>query len=128
MDHLGKRRSKNKPLIPAWESGGIDELTSHRPTTITYPPSGDDTRAKDEEAGYSSVTRFSAVPLKLRKNSDEDNVSYAFALSRYVASLARENRTAEILALYSGEINKYHDEKGIYEQRLYWLGDTDVVE
>src|SRR5262245_39353659 len=128
MDHLGKRRSKNKPLIPAWESGGIDELTSHRPTTITYPPSGDDTGAKDEEAGYSRVTRFSAVPLKLRKNADEDDVSYAFVLSRYVASLARENRTAEILALYSGEINKYPDEQGLYEQRLQWLGKTNLVE
>jgi cellulose synthase operon protein C len=128
MDHLGRRRSKARPLIPAWESGGIDELTSHRPTTITYPPGGDDTGAKDEEAGYSRMTRFGAVPLKLRKKADEDGVSYAFVLSRYVASLARENRTAEILALYSGEINKYPDEQGLYEQRLQWLGQTNLVE
>src|SRR5262245_49485011 len=128
MDRLGKRRGKDRPLIPAWESGGIDELASHRPTTITYPPGGDDTGAKDEEAGYSRVTRFGAVPLKLRKNADEDGVSYAFVLSRYVASLARENRTAEILALYSGEINKYPDEQGLYEQRLRWLGQTNLVE
>jgi tetratricopeptide (TPR) repeat protein len=128
MDHLGKRRSKDKPLIPAWESGGIDELTSHRPTTIAYPPGGDDTAAKDGEAGSSRMTRFGAVPLKLRKKADEDGVSYAFVLSRYVASLARENRTAEILALYSGEINKYPDEQGLYEQRLQWLGQTNLLE
>jgi tetratricopeptide (TPR) repeat protein len=128
MDHLGRRRSKARPLIPARESGGIDELTSYRPTTITYPPGGDDTGAKDEEAGYSRMTRFGAVPLKLRKNADEDGVSYAFVLSRFVASLARENRTAEILALYSGEINKYPDEQGLYEQRLQWLGQTNLVE
>src|SRR5262245_16267554 len=128
MDRLGKRRSKDRPLIPAWEPGGIEELTSHRPTTITYPPGGDDKGAKDEEGGYSRMTRFGAVPLKLKKNADEDGVSYAFVLSRYVASLARENRTAEILALYSGEINKYPDEQGLYEQRLQWLGQTNLVE
>jgi len=128
MDHLGKRRSKDKPLIPAWESGGIDELTSHRPTTITYPASPGDAGAAGDDGGYSRMTRFSAVPLKLRKKADEDDVSYAFVLSRYVASLARENRTAEILALYSGEINKYPDEQGLYEQRLQWLGQTNLVE
>jgi thioredoxin-like negative regulator of GroEL len=128
MDHLGKRRGKEKPqrnLIPAWESGGIDELTSHRPTTITYPPNSGNA---DEEEGYSRVTRFSAVPLKLRKRADEDGVSYAMVLSRQVASLARENRTAEILALYSSEIDKYPDEQGLYEQRLQWLGQTNLVE
>src|SRR5262245_36564035 len=128
MDHLGKRRGKDKPLLPASGAGASDELTAHPPTTITYPPGGDDTGAKDEEAGNSSATQLSVVPLKLRKDADEDAVSYAFTLSRYVASLARENRTAEILALYSGEINKYPDEQGLYEQRLQWLGQTNLIE
>lgn len=128
MDHLSRRRSKDKPLIPAWESGGVDELTSLRPTTITYPPSPGDAVTTGDEEGYSRVTRFSAVPLKLRKKADEDVVSYAFVLSRNVASLARENRTAEILALYSGEIGKYPDEQGLYEQRLQWLGQTNLIE
>ncbi len=129
MDHLGKRRSKDKPqqaLMPVWEAGSIDELTSQRPMTITYPPSAGDT--EEDEEGYSRATRFSAAPLKLRKKADEDGVSYALVLSRYVASLARENRTAEILALYSSEINKYPDEQGLYEQRLQWLGQTNLVE
>ncbi|MGH9752027.1 MAG: tetratricopeptide repeat protein, partial [Blastocatellia bacterium] len=125
MDHLGRRRSKDKPLMPVWEARS-DDLTSYRPTTITYPPSAGGADA--EEEGYSRVTRFSAVPLKLRKKTDEDSISYAFVLSRYVASLARENRTAEILALYSNEINKYPDEQGLYEQRLQWLGQTNLVE
>src|SRR5262249_42448146 len=44
MDHLGKRRDKDKSqpapqtLMPVWETDGIDELTSHRPMTISYPP------------------------------------------------------------------------------------------
>ncbi|HKC88325.1 MAG TPA: hypothetical protein VKG02_20230, partial [Blastocatellia bacterium] len=131
MDHLGQRRAKEKPqhvLMPVWEAGGIDELTSHRPATITYPPGAGEADADEDEPGYSRVTRFKAVPLKLRKKADEDTVSYAFVLSRYVASLARENRVSEILALYSNEIKKYPDEQGLYEQQLQWLGQTNLVE
>jgi tetratricopeptide (TPR) repeat protein len=129
MDHLGERRGKDKPqrnLAPVLEAGGIDDLTSHRPMTITYPPTEDGADA--EWQGTSRVMRISAVPLKLRKKAEEDHISYALVLSRYVASLARENRTAEILALYSSEINKYPDEQGLYEQRLQWLGQTNLVE
>src|SRR5262249_22508264 len=122
IDRLGKRRSKDRPLIPTWESARIDEVCTPRPTMITARSGSDSTGAKDEQAGYARMTRSGAVRLKLRKNADEDGVSYAFVLSRYVASLAREYRTAEILALYSGEINKYPDEQGLYEQRLQWLG------
>lgn len=128
MDYLGKRRGKGKPLMPVWEAGGIDELTSHRPMTISYSPGGYEAPAEFGEEEYSRVARFSAVPLKLRKKTDEDSTSYALVLSRYVASLARENRIAEILALYSNEIAKYPDEQGLYEQRLQWLGQTNLVE
>ncbi|MGH9768047.1 MAG: hypothetical protein ACREAB_11485, partial [Blastocatellia bacterium] len=131
MDHLGKVRGKEKPqqaLMPVWEASGIDELTSHRPTTITYPPSDGDAGAEEAEEGYSRVTRFSAVSLKLRKKAGADSTSYALVLSRYVASLARENRTAEILALYSNEVKKYPDEQGLHEQMLQWLGQTNLVE
>jgi predicted Zn-dependent protease len=123
MDHLGKRRSKDKPLTPVWGVGD-DELTLHRPLTITYPPNAGDA----DEQGNSGANRINVAPLKLRKKADEDGVSYAHVLSRYVASLARENRTAEILALYSSEINKYPDDQGLYEQRLRWLGQTNLVE
>src|SRR5262245_52791205 len=128
MDHLGKRRGTDKPLMPASAAGAGEEMTAHLPTTNAYPRTVHDTGAKDEESGNSSATQLSAVSLKLRKDADEDAVSYAFTLSRYVASLARENRTAEILALYSGEINKYPDEQGLYEQRLQWLGQTNLIE
>ena len=129
MDHLGKRRSKDKPqqaLMPVWEASGIDELTSHRPETITYPPGEGD--PDSEERGNPSVMRINAVPLKLRKNADEDGASYALVLSRYVASLARENRMDEVLALYEQEIKKYPEEQGLYEQMLQWLGQTNLVE
>ncbi len=128
MDHLGKQKSKDKPLMPAWpmrEDGGIDELTSHRPMTISYPPQSYNA---DDEGGDHEYTRFRAIPMKLRKKADEAGLGYALVLSRHVASLARENRTAEILALYSNEIKKYPDEQGLYEQMLQWLGQTNLVE
>src|SRR5262245_31667304 len=128
MDRLGQRRTKDKPLMPVWEPGGIDELTSHRPTTITYPPRAGDAETEGDEPGYSRMTRFSAVPLKLRKKADEDGASYALVLSRYVASLAQENLMDRILALYSNEIKKYPEEQGLYEQMLQWLGQTNLVE
>ncbi|MGH9836373.1 MAG: hypothetical protein ACRD9Y_25400, partial [Blastocatellia bacterium] len=125
MDRLGKQRKKDKPLMPTWAASGIDELTSHRPMTITYP--SNNSAASDEDEGYFRVTRFCPVPLKARK-FDEETVNYALVLSRYVASLARENRTADILALYANEIKKYPDEQGLYEQSLQWLGQTNLVE
>ena len=130
MDRLGKSRGKDKSLIPVWAGGGAD-LTSQRPVTISYPPSPGDTGAEDEEEGSSRVTRFRSVPLKLRKktdDADEGGVSYAMVLSRYVASLARENRTGDIPVLYSSEIGKYPDEQGLYEQRLQWLGQTNLLD
>jgi tetratricopeptide (TPR) repeat protein len=130
MDRLGKGRAKDKPLIDVSAGGGAD-LTSQRPATISYPPSAGATGAEGEEDGSSRVTRFRSVPLRLSKKTDEADdggVSYATVLSRYVASLAREDRTADILALYSNEINKYPDEQGLYEQRLQWLGQTNLLD
>jgi tetratricopeptide (TPR) repeat protein len=57
-----------------------------------------------------------------------DSVDYATVLARYVASLDKENRQPEILALYSAEIKKYGNEQGLYEQMLQWLGQTNMVE
>jgi tetratricopeptide (TPR) repeat protein/Flp pilus assembly protein TadD len=144
MDRMGARQDKDKPLMPTWGPGGVDELTAHRPLTVNYPPrdrgvsfgeeegveeeaeqeEGDD----DQEDGYSRATRFRPIPMRLKIKADDGSVSYAFVLSRYVASLARENRTAEILALYSNEIKKYPDAQGLYEQMLQWLGQTNLVE
>jgi tetratricopeptide (TPR) repeat protein len=56
------------------------------------------------------------------------NVTYSDVLARYVASLAGENRTEDILALYAGEIKKYPGEQGLYEQMLQWLGQTNLFD
>jgi tetratricopeptide (TPR) repeat protein len=56
------------------------------------------------------------------------SVDYATVLERYVSALAKDNRTSDILALYSAEIKKYPDEPALYEQMLQWLGQTNLVE
>jgi tetratricopeptide (TPR) repeat protein len=55
-------------------------------------------------------------------------VTYADVRARAVASLAKENRTDDVLALYAGEIKKYPNEQGLYEQMLQWLGQTNLFE
>ncbi|HWW76229.1 MAG TPA: hypothetical protein VNZ44_12580, partial [Pyrinomonadaceae bacterium] len=55
-------------------------------------------------------------------------VTYTDVLARYVASLAKENRTEDVLALYAGEIRKHLEEQGLYEQMLQWLGQTNLFE
>jgi tetratricopeptide (TPR) repeat protein len=123
MDRLGKRGGDGKKLVPVASDGaGVEELTSQSPATITYPP------AAGDNEGIPRLASFSAARLRLRKKTDEGDVSYATVLARHVASLARENRTADILALYSNEIDKYPDEQGLYEQRLQWLGQTNLVD
>lgn len=75
----------------------------------------------EQRAAAQSSDSETAQPLRPR-------VVYGDVLERYVASLAAENRTAEILALYSGEIKKYPSEGALYEQLLQWLGQTNLVE
>jgi len=60
-----------------------------------------------------------------RANSE---ITYAEVLEKSVASLARENKTPEILALYSAEIAKYPDEEWLYERRLAWLEKTNLID
>ncbi|HEX8566686.1 MAG TPA: tetratricopeptide repeat protein [Pyrinomonadaceae bacterium] len=55
-------------------------------------------------------------------------ITYADVLEKLVASLANEKKTAEILAVYSNEIQKYPDEEWLYEQRLAWLEQTNLIE
>ena len=60
-----------------------------------------------------------------RKNAP---VIYSDVLAKLVASLAAENKTAEILELYSVEIARHPDEQWLYEQRLDWLEQTNLTD
>jgi len=58
----------------------------------------------------------------------ENQIFYRDTLEKYVNSLAREKRTAEILALYSREISKYPNQEWLYEEQLEWLRQTNLAE
>ncbi|HEX3230194.1 MAG TPA: tetratricopeptide repeat protein, partial [Pyrinomonadaceae bacterium] len=126
------------------------EPTAVKPA-VSYEPSAwnvgisipDETsRAADDDSSnvrysnsqYPDYLAISDSALNFRKKGSKpstakpDSVDYATVLARYVASLDKENRQPEILALYSAEIKKYGNEQGLYEQMLQWLGQTNMVE
>ena len=154
MDQLGKKRRSGSALVPSSQSAFGDaaqsetlnffsEPTEVKPSPISYPPASNpginipDENGAATEADYYYYRRpsqyhdYMPAPHKGPASSAKQqasSVDYSTVLERYVASLARENRTAEILALYSGEIKKYPDEQGLYERMLQWLGQTNLVE
>jgi cellulose synthase operon protein C len=130
---------------------GIDSEPTEIKPAVNYEPSAwnvginipDETsRATDDDSSnarysnsqypdYLAVSNSSQNSRKKGSkpsNAQPDSVDYATVLARYVASLDKENRTPEILALYAAEIKKYGDEQGLYEQMLQWLGQTNMVE
>ena len=75
------------------------------------------------------LTRASSKPQRnSAETKDLEDVTYASVLERFVASLAKEKRNDDILALYASEMKKYPDEQGLYEQMLQWLGQTNLFE
>lgn len=156
LDHLGKRRKKGVPLVPSsaqpQTSSGADgqvaalavdsEPTTIKPSIGAYPPGSNpgieipaEGNANDDsgfsESSYTDFLGSSDHPSNVsddQPTSAGSTVDYATVLARYVASLNKENRGQDILALYSAEIKKYGDEQGLYEQMLQWLGQTNMTE
>lgn len=59
---------------------------------------------------------------------ENEKITYGEVLEKYVSSLAAEEKTLEILALYSAEISKYPDEEKLYELRLSRLVQNDIAD
>lgn len=130
LDHLGKQRKADQPLIPV---SGSEEPTNAAPPTIPYPPNTNygyshSDELEVEKSYYGESRRFRPVALIRRGSQKSDGVTYFIVLLRYVSSLMKENRTADVLALYSAEIKKYPAEQGLYEQMLQWLGQTNLTD
>lgn len=124
------------------------EPTSVTPQVIRYPftsnsgiriPNGASADSDSSEDGY-STTSFTdylggaeggAAHFGRRRSQRSvpaNTVEYGTVLARYVASLNKDNRAADILALYANELKKYGEEQGLYEQLLQWLGQTNMVD
>jgi cellulose synthase operon protein C len=126
------------------------EPTAVKPSVIHHPPASNvgidipepttnETGTNTSYNGYSNsrytdhLTVEDSSPnarttLSTNSTPNLNSVDYPTVLARYVASLDKENRTPDILALYSSEIKKYDTEQGLYEQMLQWLGQTNMVE
>ncbi len=124
------------------------EPTEVHPAVAAYPSKSnsginiqnadDATESYSDEASFYSnysssayhdyMDGFDTQSSNPEAQSASRRVAYADVLERYVASLAREDRTPDILALYSNEIKKYPNEQALYEQMLQWLGQTNLVE
>jgi cellulose synthase operon protein C len=140
MDYLGKNRKLGQSLLTHASHAEsrkealnvYSEPTEIKPAVAAYPPNsnigievrGDDSDNSSDES-YSSYS--SGKDLEVKRDLWQ-SVDYSTVMERYVASLSREGRTKDILALYSQEIKKYPDEEGLYEQLLQWLGQTNFVE
>lgn len=157
LDYLGQHRQKGALLVPsstqAQNKSGADtqitalamdsEPTAIKPSLVSYPPASNlgievpqetSTSDDDLEASKSGHSDFLEGIERSPQGREKQTVyrvstvDYATVLARYVASLNSENRTQDILALYAGEVKKYGDEQGLYEQMLQWLGQTNMVE
>src|SRR5437868_515188 len=93
---------------------------------------------READAGSETETAEESATSEEASHAEEDEhedgpvpsvkVTYADVLARSVASLAKENRTEDVLALYAAEIKKYPEEQGLYEQMLQWLGQTNLFD
>jgi len=157
MNYLGKHRKPFDPLLldasqaapnRSSQAEALDvysEPTEVHPTIASYPSksnSGINIKNEDdatESYSYETFSYSTSAYHDFMDNSDMESsspetrnisrsVAYSDVLERYVASLAREDRTANILSLYSDEIKKYPGEQALYEGMLQWLGQTNLVE
>ncbi len=155
LDHLGQHRQPGTPLVPAAQQAqsAADEAqqvqtlnvnaepTDAQPAPAAYPPDsnrgidipghGEPTSGNYYYYDHPQYQDHLAVPTarwRTRTGERADSVTYAAVLERYVAALARDERTTDILALYSAEIKKYPAEPGLYEQMLQWLGQTKLAD
>jgi tetratricopeptide (TPR) repeat protein len=147
LDYLGQHRVKGEALLPASDGASTNrqtqqaldlrsEPTTVKPSTVDYPPISnpgiDYPGASTKSDPYAQDSSRYSFPDYLDSVHDDEEESssadYQTVLSRYVASLAKDDRTSDILALYSAEIKKYPGEEGLYEQMLQWLGQTNLVD
>ncbi len=128
LDYLGKKQiAVGHSLITA--ATDSMEPTAVKPDVASYPPSSN--------SGISLTSKTAASKWENEDLRDsftdffedgKNEITYSEILNRFVASLARENKTPEILALYAAEIKKYPQESGLDERLLQWLGQTNLVE
>ncbi|MDQ2746724.1 MAG: hypothetical protein M3T96_05630, partial [Acidobacteriota bacterium] len=113
LDFLGKQKKSLAPKMTATD----DDSES---------ADGDaDAPATDSDSYYNDQAANNFNDFSVERKTP---VAYDEVLEIFVSSLAKEKKTAEILALYSAEIGKYPNEEWLYERRLTWLEQTNLTD
>ncbi|HVE55828.1 MAG TPA: tetratricopeptide repeat protein [Pyrinomonadaceae bacterium] len=128
LDFLGKSDKPKFPLFGSSNNPETTDLTQIKPSVGAYPPNSNyginlSTPQKDNDYYYDSPKNYTNF-----LSTERSEILYSDVLSRYVSSLARENKFQEILNLYADESAKYPAEQMLYEQMLQWLGQTNLAE
>jgi len=128
LDFLGKSDKPKFLVFGLPNNSETTDLTQIKPLLIAYPPNSNyginvSEPRKNNDYYYDSPKLYTNY-----LSAERSEIVYSDVLSRYVSSLARENKMEEILNLYSDETAKYPNEQRLYEQMLQWLGQTNLAE
>ena len=119
LNYFGSKRTSKNFLVQNFGQTEIDIFDLNKGINI---PDKNEDKSKDEYYFYEPKKNYTDfISLK------EPQITYEIVLNRYVASLSKEEKTQEIMALYNTEISKYSDEEQLYEDFLIWLGQTNFT-
>lgn len=127
LDYLGKSQKSKRRIQTVNQT---DFSNDSAPETAAIAPDRNDginIPVKIEKSDNEYYDREPTATFRdylARKNVE---ISYEEVLDKLVASFVKEKKTAEILAVYSDEINKYPNEEWLYERRLTWLEQTNLT-
>ena len=129
LDYLGKQ---NQPLHATnLENDAAADETGEANVSapIDAADRSDGINIPNADQKSSANDYYYAPPTVFHDYLDRRNarVTYEEVLEKLVASFVKEKKTAEILRLYSDEIDKYPNEEWLYEQRLSRLEQTNLT-
>lgn len=101
---------------------GKEKLFRLRGKSAKTVETKEDAEETEDDYYYRSYSR--SYQDSFSKTSDK--IVYETVLSKLIASLSKEKKVADILAVYSNEIAKYPEQEWLYEQRLAWLEQTNL--
>ncbi|MGI8639019.1 MAG: tetratricopeptide repeat protein [Pyrinomonadaceae bacterium] len=129
LDYLGKQGKPLAPIVENYEFRVDSDNSTPAPTEDkqTPPISNRGINIPGENKKVDDYYYDNQNPLRDYPATKTDEITYSKVLERFVSSLVKDKLTNEILVLYSGEIGKYPDEQWLYEQRLNWLEQTNLV-
>ncbi|MBC7798091.1 MAG: hypothetical protein H7Z37_14550, partial [Pyrinomonadaceae bacterium] len=120
LDYLGKQGKTASP-----ETRISRDEKSNRNAGINIPAEKKDGEKSSNFNSYYSTSKRGFRDYIGRKNLE---ITYSEVLETLVESFAKQKDTSKILELYSREIRKYPGEEWLYEQRLGWLEQTNLID